>query len=43
MTIEQRFRNCKSKRNGYALRLTPICDPQRSGSLLLVLAMPAGC
>ena len=39
MTIEEYFRDCKSKRNGYALRLTMIRDRQRLERLLLVLAM----
>lgn len=39
MTIEEYFRDCKSKRNGYALRLTMIQDRQRLERLLLVLAM----
>lgn len=39
MTIEEYFRDCKSKRNGYALRLTMIGDRQRLERLLLILAM----
>ncbi len=39
MTIEEYFRDCKSKRNGYALRLTMIGDQRRLERLLLVLAM----
>ena len=39
MTIEEYFRDCKSKRNGYALRLTMIQDQHRLERLLLVLAM----
>jgi len=39
MTIEEYFRDCKSKRNGYALRLTLIGDRQRLERLLLVLAI----
>jgi len=39
MTIEEYFRDCKSKRNGYALRLTMIGDRHRLERLLLVLAM----
>ena len=39
MTIEEYFRDCKSKRNGYALRLTMIRDRQRLQRLLLILAM----
>jgi hypothetical protein len=39
MTIEEYFRDAKSKRNGFALRLTLVRDPQRLGRLLLVLAL----
>jgi len=39
MTIEEYFRDCKSKRNGYALQLTMIQDQRRLERLLLVLAM----
>jgi len=39
MTIEEYFRDCKSKRNGYALRLTMIQDRRRLERLLLILAM----
>jgi hypothetical protein len=39
MTIEEYFRDCKSKRNGYALRLTMIRDQHRLERLLLILAM----
>jgi hypothetical protein len=39
MSIEEYFRDAKSKRNGYALRLTMIQDQRRLERLLLVLAM----
>jgi hypothetical protein len=39
MTIEEYFRDMKSKRNGFGLRLTLIGDPQRLARFLLVLAM----
>lgn len=39
MTIEEYFRDCKSKRNGYALRLTMIQDQKRLERLLLILAV----
>jgi hypothetical protein len=39
MTIEQYFRDTKSQRNGWALRLTLIRSPQRLSRLLLVLAL----
>jgi len=39
MTIEEYFRDAKSKRNGFALRLTLIKDSQRLSRLLLVLAL----
>ena len=39
MTIEEYFRDAKSLRNGFALRLTLIQDAQRLGRLLLVLAL----
>jgi hypothetical protein len=39
MSIEEYFRDAKSKRNGFALRLTLIRNPQRLGRLLLVLAL----
>jgi hypothetical protein len=38
MTIEEYFRDIKSKRNGFALRLTQIQDSQRLSRFLLVLA-----
>jgi hypothetical protein len=38
MTIEQYFRDAKSKRNGFALRLTLVRDSQRLSRLLLILA-----
>jgi hypothetical protein len=39
MSIEQYFRDTKSKRNGFALRLTLIRNPRRLERLLLVLAL----
>ena len=39
MTIEEYFRDTKSKRNGFALRLTLIRSPRRLERLLLVLAL----
>jgi hypothetical protein len=39
MTIEEYFRDAKSQRNGFALRLTLIRSPRRLERLLLVLAL----
>ena len=39
MSIEEYFRDTKSKRNGFALRLTMIQSPERFGRLLLILAL----
>ena len=39
MTIEQLFRDDKSKRNGWSLRDTQITQPQRLDRLLLILAI----
>ncbi len=39
MTIEEYFRDTKSLRNGFAMRLTMIHDPQRLARMLLILAM----
>jgi hypothetical protein len=39
MTIEEYFRDTKSKRNGFALRLTLIRCPKRVERMLLVLAL----
>jgi hypothetical protein len=39
MTIEQLFRDDKSKRNGWSLRHTQITQPQRLDRLLLVMAI----
>jgi len=39
MSIEEYFRDAKSKRNGFALRLTLIQSPPRLARLLLVLAL----
>ena len=39
MTIEQLFRDHKSKRNGWSLRDTQLKSPQRLDRLLLVLAL----
>jgi hypothetical protein len=39
MTIEEYFRDAKSLRNGFALRLTLIRDPERLSRMLLVLAL----
>jgi hypothetical protein len=39
MSIEEYFRDAKSLRNGFALRLTLVKDPRRLERLLLVLAM----
>jgi hypothetical protein len=39
MTIEEYFRDIKSKRNGFALRLSLIRSPQRLERLLLILAL----
>lgn len=38
MTIEEYFRDTKSKRNGFALRLIQIKDSQRLSRFLLILA-----
>jgi len=39
MTIEQLFRDCKSKRNGWSLRDTQVKTAQRLDRLLLILAI----
>jgi hypothetical protein len=39
MTIEEYFRDTKSKRNGFALRLTLIRTPERLSRLLLILTL----
>jgi hypothetical protein len=39
MTIEEYFRDTKSQRNGFALRLTMIRSPERLTRLLLILAL----
>jgi hypothetical protein len=39
MSIEEYFRDAKSLRNGFALRLTLIADPRRLERLLLILAI----
>jgi hypothetical protein len=39
MSIEEYFRDAKSKRNGFALRLIQIQDSQRLSRFLLILAM----
>ena len=39
MTIEQLFRDDKSKRNGWSLRDTQITKPDRIDRLLLILAI----
>ncbi len=39
MTIEEYFRDTKSKRNGFALRLIQIKDSQRLSRFLLILAI----
>jgi hypothetical protein len=39
MTIEQLFRDDKSKRNGWSLRDTKITKPERIDRLLLILAI----
>ena len=39
MTIEQLFRDHKSKRNGWSLRDTQLQNPQRLDRLLLILAL----
>jgi hypothetical protein len=39
MCIEEYFRDAKSRRNGFALRLTLIKDSQRQGRFLLILAL----
>ena len=39
MTIEEYFRDLKSKRNGFALRMTMIKDSDRLGRFLLILAV----
>lgn len=39
MTIEQLFRDCKSKRNGWSLRDTQLKTPDRLDRLLLILAI----
>ena len=40
MTIEQLFRDDKSKRNGWSLRDTRITRPERIDRLVLILAIP---
>ena len=39
MSIEEYFRDTKSKRNGFALRLIQIKDSQRLSRFLLILAL----
>jgi hypothetical protein len=39
MTVEELFRDGKSKQNGFALRHTKITKPERIDRLLLVLAL----
>ena len=39
MSIEEYFRDAKSKRNGFALRLIQIKDSQRLSRFLLILAL----
>ena len=39
MTIEQLFRDDKSKRNGWSLRDTQITKPERFDRMLLILAI----
>jgi hypothetical protein len=39
MTVEELFRDDKSKRNGFSLRHTKITKPDRIDRLLLVLAL----
>jgi hypothetical protein len=39
MTIEQLFRDCKSKRNGWSLRDTQVTLPERLDRLLLIVAI----
>jgi hypothetical protein len=39
MAIEEYFRDAKSKRNGFALRLTMIQSPERLSRFLLILAL----
>jgi hypothetical protein len=39
MTVEERFRDDKNKRNGFSLRHTQITKPDRVDRLLLVLAL----
>ena len=39
MSIEEYFRDTKSKRNGFALRLIQIRDSQRLSRFLLILAL----
>jgi hypothetical protein len=39
MSIEEYFRDAKSKRNGFALRLTLIKDSNRLNRFLLILAL----
>ena len=39
MSIEEYFRDQKSKRNGFAMRLNLIRDPRRLERMLLVLAL----
>ncbi len=39
MSIEEYFRDAKSKRNGFALRLTLIKDSERLSRFLLILAL----
>jgi hypothetical protein len=39
MTVEELFRDDKNRRNGYALRATPLTRPDRLDRLLLILAL----
>lgn len=39
MTVEELFRDSKSRRNGFALRLTQMKDPRRLDRLLLIVAL----
>jgi hypothetical protein len=39
MPVEELFRDGKSRRNGFALRLTQVKEPRRLDRLLLILAL----
>jgi hypothetical protein len=39
MTVEELFRDGKSRRNGFALRLTQVKEARRPDRLLLIVAL----